>query len=156
MTTQLRSRTNTVWPTLAQPPTGPRTAISAYVAEKLFRAGVGRLDVTVRIVSRAGVETIGMGGPVLTIRRPDEFFARLGRGVLIGFGEAYLTGAWDADDLVSVLSVMAAELPTLVPESLQRSGGDPSGSSRRHGTDRSVRGGVPADPGRPLGPGRAR
>ncbi len=28
--------------------------------------------------------------------RPDEFYARLGRDGLIGFGEAYLTGAWDA------------------------------------------------------------
>ncbi len=35
----------------------------------------------------------------MTVHRPDEFFARLGRGGLIGFGEAYLTGAWDADDL---------------------------------------------------------
>jgi cyclopropane-fatty-acyl-phospholipid synthase len=26
------------------------------------------------------------------IRRPDEFFARIGRDGLIGFGEAYLTG----------------------------------------------------------------
>jgi cyclopropane-fatty-acyl-phospholipid synthase len=120
VTTQIRGQLSTTWPTLAPPAAGPRTAVSAYVAERLFRAGVSRLDVTVHIVGSKGVETIGMGGPVLTIRRPAEFFARLGRGVLIGFGEAYLTGAWEADDLAQVLSVMAAELPTLVPESLQR------------------------------------
>jgi cyclopropane-fatty-acyl-phospholipid synthase len=63
---------------------------------------------------------LGTGGPSMTVHRPEEFFARLGRGVLIGFGEAYLTGAWDADDLGGFLQVLAADLPTLVPGSLQR------------------------------------
>ena len=58
---------------------------------------------------------LGTGGPEMTIHRPDEFFARLGRGVLIGFGEAYLTGAWDAEDLGGFLTVLAADMPTLVP-----------------------------------------
>ena len=35
----------------------------------------------------------GQGGPAMTVHRPDEFFARLGRDGLIGFGEGYLTGA---------------------------------------------------------------
>ena len=56
----------------------------------------------------------------MTVHRPDELFARLGRDQLIGFGEAYLTGAWDAEDLAGFLTVLAAELPTLVPASLQR------------------------------------
>jgi cyclopropane-fatty-acyl-phospholipid synthase len=56
----------------------------------------------------------------MTVRRPDEFFARLGRGLLIGFGESYLTGAWDAPDLAAFLTVLAADLPQLVPERLQR------------------------------------
>ena len=51
--------------------------------------------------------------------RPDEFFTRIGRDGLIGFGEAYLTGAWDTDDLGGFLTVLAAELPTLVPAPLQ-------------------------------------
>ena len=29
------------------------------------------------------------------VNRPDELFARIARDKLIGFGEAYLTGAWD-------------------------------------------------------------
>ena len=56
----------------------------------------------------------------MTIHRPEEFFARLGRGLLIGFGEAYLTGAWDAEDLGGFLTVLAADMPTLVPRALQR------------------------------------
>ena len=45
-----------------------------------------------------GLETLGLGGPTATIRRPDEFFTRIGVDGLIGFGEAYLTGAWDTED----------------------------------------------------------
>ena len=104
------------WPDLARVPDGTRTVVAAYVARRLFEAGVRRLPVTVRLEGR----TLGTGGPEMTVHRPDEFFARLGRGVLIGFGEAYLTGAWDAPDLGAFLTVLAADLPRLVPESLQR------------------------------------
>jgi cyclopropane-fatty-acyl-phospholipid synthase len=82
----------------------------------LFRAAVSRLDVTVHV----GDHTYGRGGPVMVVTRPEEFFLRLGRDQLIGFGEAYLTGAWDAEDLGGFLSVLAAEMPHLIPESLQR------------------------------------
>ena len=103
------------WPDLAVRPTGLRTAVSAAVARRLFEAGVRRLPVTVHLEGRA----LGEGGPEMTVHRPDEFFARLGRGALIGFGEAYLTGAWDAPDLGAFLTVLAADLPQLVPDSLQ-------------------------------------
>ncbi|HEX4473191.1 MAG TPA: cyclopropane-fatty-acyl-phospholipid synthase family protein [Nocardioides sp.] len=104
------------WPDLGQVPNGPRAAVSAYVARRLFEAGVRRLPVTVHLEGR----TIGGGGPEMTVQRPEEFFARLGHGALIGFGEAYLTGAWDAPDLGGFLTVLAAEMPRLVPDGLQR------------------------------------
>jgi cyclopropane-fatty-acyl-phospholipid synthase len=104
------------WPDLTVVPSGPRASVSAYVARRLFEAGVRRLPVTVHLEGR----TLGAGGPEMTVHRPDEFFARLGRGALVGFGEAYLTGAWDAPELGAVLTVLAAELPRLVPDSLQR------------------------------------
>ncbi len=104
------------WPDLMTVPSGLRTTISAAVARRLFVAGVRRLPVTVHLDGA----TLGTGGPEMTIHRPAEFFARLGRGVLIGFGEAYLTRAWDAEDLGGFLSVLAADLPGLVPRSLQR------------------------------------
>jgi cyclopropane-fatty-acyl-phospholipid synthase len=110
------------WPGLDAVPTGPRAAFSAAVARRLFTAAVNRLDVTVVLVTdeRGGTRTLGRGGPVMTVHRPQELFARLGRDQLIGFGEAYLTGAWDAEDLAGFLTVLAAELPTLVPQVLQR------------------------------------
>ena len=97
---------------------GPRTAISAAVARRLFHAAVGRLAVTV--VEEPTGRTLGQGGPTMRLHRPDEFYARLGRDGLIGFGEAYLTGAWDADDLAGFLTVPAARIASLIPPSLQR------------------------------------
>ncbi|MGZ4448497.1 MAG: class I SAM-dependent methyltransferase [Nocardioides sp.] len=103
------------WPGLDVVPSGPRSAVSARVARRLFSAAVSRLDVTVHV----GSETLGRGGPVATVHRPEEFFARLGRHQLIGFGESYLTGAWDAEDLGAFLTVLAAEVTDLIPQSLQ-------------------------------------
>jgi cyclopropane-fatty-acyl-phospholipid synthase len=113
----------TTWPGLDAVPTGLRTAVSARVARKLFLAAVRRLPVTVGISTGStteGYEVHGLGGPSMTVRRPDEFFARLGRDKLIGFGEAYLTGAWDSDELAGFLTVLAADVADLVPRSLQR------------------------------------
>lgn len=113
------------WPDLATAPSG---GLSARIAERLFRSAVSRLDVTVRLAgtSERDFEVLGRGGPAIVVHRPDELFARLGRDQLIGFGEAYLTGAWSEDGvpgdgvLGDFLEVLAAELPTLVPAPLQR------------------------------------
>lgn len=104
------------WPGLHDVPTGPRAAVSSRIARRLFRSAVHRLDVSVVV----GDQTWGRGGPVAVVHRPEEFFARLGRHQLIGFGEAYLTGAWDAEDLGGFLAVLAADLQDLVPRPLQR------------------------------------
>ncbi len=113
------SRPVTAWPGLAQVPSGLKADVSARVARQLFRAAVRRLPVTVREGSSA-TRTWGTGGPEMRIQRPAEFFARVGRDGLIGFGEAYLTGAWDAEDVGGFLTVLAAELPRLIPEPLQK------------------------------------
>jgi len=104
------------WPGLDAVPGGPRTAISAAVARRLFLAAVRRLPVSVTLDG----DVVGTGGPTMTVHRSDELFARLGRDGLIGFGEAYLTGAWDAEDLTPFLTVLAADIADLVPRPLQR------------------------------------
>ena len=109
------------WPGLFDLPSGLRSTVAAPVARSLFRAAVQRLDVTVEIVLGPGRrELLGRGGPVMRVHRPEEFWARIGRDGLIGFGEAYMTGAWDAEDLGGFLTVLAAEIATLVPDRLQR------------------------------------
>lgn len=114
------------WPGLDVVPTGPRAAFSAAVARRLLEAAVGRLDVTLHLDEPTGRRTVGRGGPAAVVHRPEEFFARIGRHQLIGFGEAYLTGAWSegtpADgggDLGAFLAVLAAEMADLVPQPLQ-------------------------------------
>jgi cyclopropane-fatty-acyl-phospholipid synthase len=104
------------WPDLVTVPSGPRVAVAARVARRIFAAAVGRLHVTVHVDGRS----LGLGGPEMTVHDSAEFFARVGRDGLIGFGEAYLTGAWDADDLAGFLTVLAAEIADLVPPPLQR------------------------------------
>ena len=108
------------WPGLDVVPSGLRTTVSARAARRLFEAALARLDVTVLVEDPDRTRTLGRGGPVMTVHRPAEFFARIGRHQLIGFGEAYLTGAWDAEDLSGFLTVLAAEMPRLVPPGLQR------------------------------------
>jgi cyclopropane-fatty-acyl-phospholipid synthase len=116
MTTTLSRPSIDRWPDLARVPAGVRTTVSAYLARRLFEAAVRRLPVTVHLEGT----TLGTGGPEMTVHRADELFARVGRGALIGFGEAYLTGAWDAPDLGAFLTVLAADVRRLVPGRLQR------------------------------------
>jgi cyclopropane-fatty-acyl-phospholipid synthase len=108
------------WPGLDELPTGPRARASARIARTLFKAAVNRLDVTVHVGDQTLDRPWGRGGPVMVVSRPEEFFLRLGRDQLIGFGEAYLTGAWDAEDLGGFLTVLAARMQHLVPEPLQK------------------------------------
>ena len=111
-----RSTATDQWPGLHQPPAGPRARVAGRVARRIFHAAVSRLHVAVHVDG----ETIGRGGPAMTVHRSEEFFARVGTDGLIGFGEAYLTGAWDAEDLSGFLTVLAADLTTLVPRPLQQ------------------------------------
>ncbi len=110
------SRPATAWPGLHTVPTGFKAGVSARIARQLFRAAVRRLPVSVH----DGITVHGLGGPSMVLHRPDEFYARIGRDGLIGFGESYLTGAWEAEDLGGFLTVLAAELPTLIPAPLQK------------------------------------
>src|SRR4051812_42819243 len=110
------SRPVTLWPGLHAVPSGFKADVSAGIAKRLFHGAVNRLPVSVH----DGRTVHGLGGPGMVILRPKEFYARIGRDGLIGFGESYLTGAWEADDLGGFLTVLAAELPHLVPAPLQK------------------------------------
>src|SRR5690625_186281 len=101
----------TRWPGLADvPPSGTKARAVAGV----LRSAARRVGVRVDLPGRS----IG-SGPTMTLRRPEEFFARVGRDGLIGFGESWMTGAWTASDLAGVLSRFAGDLPRLVPRPLQ-------------------------------------
>src|ERR1700685_4819837 len=58
--------------------------------------------------------------PVMVLRRPRDFCRRFGASGLIGFGESYMAGDWDCDDLTGLLTVFAANVGDLVPPWQQR------------------------------------
>lgn len=131
------------WPALAGYPTGPTARVSAGIARQLFRAASRRLNLEVVHGSGVPVEPVGTDAstglaiptlrsddavdleqgadrPSITIHRPREFYTRLGTGGLIGLGESYLSRAWDSADLGGALTVLAREMPRLVPQWMQR------------------------------------
>ncbi len=111
------SRPATAWPGLHTVPTGLKADVSARIARQLFRAAV---TPPAGVRPRRHAPCTASAGPSMVLHRPEEFYARIGRDGLIGFGESYLTGAWDAEDLGGFLTVLAAELPNLIPAPLQK------------------------------------
>ncbi|MEU6407106.1 cyclopropane-fatty-acyl-phospholipid synthase family protein [Streptomyces sp. NPDC046985] len=103
------------WPDVAAvPPTAwPVRAVAASVVRHALR----RLPLRVRFADGA---TLGLGGPLIEVHDPRAFHARIGAQGLIGFGESYMAGEWDAPDLVGALSVLAAHAADLIPAPLQR------------------------------------
>ncbi|SED79021.1 hypothetical protein SAMN05428945_5536 [Streptomyces sp. 2224.1] len=71
-------------------------------------------------VALGGAPVTGAEGPLLRVHDPDAFFRRIGADGLIGFGESYMAGEWDTDELVGALTVLASHLTSLVPRPLQR------------------------------------
>jgi cyclopropane-fatty-acyl-phospholipid synthase len=111
-----------IWPSIATVPAGLKVAVAGRVAEAIFKAAVRRLPLEVRYPDGTVLgkpATPGQTYPVMTLNRPEAFAARLGDGGLIGLGESYMAGEWDADDLTAVMEVFAARVGTLVPEPLQ-------------------------------------
>ena len=105
------------WPDVAVAAGSPARAA---VARVLFGAAVVRLPLRVHLPGGSLHGAGGPGTPVMRIRRPREFFRRLGASGLIGFGESYLAGEWDSTDLTGLLTVFAAHAAELVPPPLQR------------------------------------
>ncbi|OEU92219.1 cyclopropane-fatty-acyl-phospholipid synthase [Streptomyces abyssalis] len=103
------------WPDVARvpQPSRVRTAVAAH----LVRRALERLPLEVRT---SGGETLGLGGPLIRLHDPGAFFRRVGQAGLIGFGESYMAGEWDAPDLAGVLTVLAGNVTALVPGPLQR------------------------------------
>ncbi|MDP9983078.1 cyclopropane-fatty-acyl-phospholipid synthase [Pseudarthrobacter oxydans] len=112
-----------IWPSIAAVPSGLKVAVAGRVAEAIFKAAVRRLPLEVRYPDGTVLgkpATPGQTYPVMTLNRPEAFAARLGDGGLIGLGESFMAGEWDADDLTAVMEVFAARVGSLVPEPLQK------------------------------------
>ena len=97
----------------------PSSGLRAAIADRLFEDVLRRLDVRVELPGGRTSGSGGPGAPVLVLHRPHDFARRVGASGLIGFGESYMAGDWDAPDLAGVLAVFAGQMASLVPARLQ-------------------------------------
>ena len=104
------------WPDVAAVPRGPARAA---IARMLFATVAARLKIQVRFPDGRLLAAAGPGTPTMYLWRPADFFRRVGAGGLIGFGESYMAGDWDSDDLAGLLTIMARQMDRLVPRWLQ-------------------------------------
>lgn len=98
----------------------PRGRVRGAVAARLFRRAVAALPLRVQLPDGSEYGAGGQDAPLMRLRRPGEFYRRLGGSGTIGFGEGYLARDWESDDLVGVLTAFASAAGTLVPAPLQR------------------------------------
>jgi cyclopropane-fatty-acyl-phospholipid synthase len=106
-----------VWPGLQDPGVN---RLRMTVARGLLRAAVRRMPM--RLVWPDGTVEGGggPGSPTMRLIRPEACFTRVGRLGLIGFGEGWMVGDWDSDDLVGVLRCFSEHVEELVPRPLRR------------------------------------
>ncbi len=112
-----------IWPGIATVPAGLKATVAGRTAAAIFKAAVRRLPIQVRYPDGTVLGKAMPAGhhvPVMTINAPEAFAARLGDGGLIGLGESYMAGDWDAENLTAVMEVFAARVGSLVPEPLQK------------------------------------
>ncbi|MHC1558401.1 class I SAM-dependent methyltransferase [Actinomycetospora sp. C-140] len=103
-----------IWPGLQDP---GENRLRMTVARGLVRAAVRRIPL--HLVWPDGTVEGDPAGPGLRLIRPEAFFTRLGRHGLIGFGEGWMVGDWDSDDLVGVLRTLTDHVEVLVPRPLR-------------------------------------
>ncbi|GAA3178557.1 hypothetical protein GCM10020255_071240 [Rhodococcus baikonurensis] len=108
------------WPGVATVPSGLKVRVASPVARALFHKAVARLPLRVQMPNGEFSGGGSPDSPLMVIHRPDDFAARVGDSGLIGFGESYMAGDWEASDLTAVLEVFASRVATLIPDFLQR------------------------------------
>ncbi|MGG7380553.1 hypothetical protein ACQ7B2_18000, partial [Escherichia coli] len=70
---------------------GLRGRIARHVVQRILRG----MPVTVRLADGDVYGApLGESRPMLTVDRPEAFFARLARSPMIGLGEAYMAREW--------------------------------------------------------------
>ncbi|MCO4257043.1 class I SAM-dependent methyltransferase [Pseudarthrobacter cellobiosi] len=109
-----------VWPGVAHAPSGTKARVAGKAAGLLFKAAVRRLPLRIAYPDGSVLGAGGPDAPVMTMLRPAAFEVRIGDNGLIGLGESFMAGDWEASDLAGVLEVFAASVDTLIPAPLQR------------------------------------
>ncbi|MFJ4880745.1 class I SAM-dependent methyltransferase [Streptomyces sp. NPDC088745] len=103
------------WPDVARLPKARpgRTALARYLVHRALK--------NLSLLTPDGEpDPAAPRSPRLTLHDPGAFYRRVGSDGLIGFGESYMAGEWDSDDLPGVLTCLAAHVGDLVPAPLRR------------------------------------
>jgi cyclopropane-fatty-acyl-phospholipid synthase len=133
-----------VWPGVARPPAGIKAQVAGRAAEALFRAAARRLPLRVEYPDGTVLGAGGPHEPVMTMVHPEDFALRIGDNGLIGLGESFMAGDWEASDLAGVLEVFASSVDTLIPVPLQklRSLYLPRAPRQERNTEQNTRGNI--------------
>ncbi|GGB45595.1 tuberculostearic acid methyltransferase UfaA1 [Flexivirga endophytica] len=108
------------WPDVARVPEGLLAALVAKIGARIFRRAVARLRI--RVLMPDGAVFGGdrrADAPTIVVHDADALMRRIGHDRLIGFGESYLAGDWDSNDLASVIEQFARGVEGLVPAPLR-------------------------------------
>ena len=100
-------------------PPAPNKPVHAAICRALFQRVARNLPVRVQLPDGRPLGSQATADPLLRVRS-DAFFHRVGADGLVGFGEAYMAGDWDADDLGAALRPFAARVESLVPAWMQK------------------------------------
>jgi cyclopropane-fatty-acyl-phospholipid synthase len=98
----------------------PRGGLRAGLGGWLFHRAVRRLPVRVQTPDGANLGGGAVDAPLMVLRRPEAVLRRVSASGTIGFGEAYMAGDWETDDLVGVLTAFASNVGRLIPMPLQK------------------------------------
>ena len=102
------------WPDVA---TVPATTARSAAARLAFLHTARRLRLPVAGPGTGAADLPSDAG--LVLRRPADFFRRLGADGPIGFGEAYMAGDWDTADLAGLFTALGTSYDRLVPAPLR-------------------------------------
>lgn len=94
-------------------PTGAYATLAGKVAKQVCDRAAAMCGITVGEREDAD----------LVLHRPEDFYRRLGVQGLVGFGESYVAGDWDAADLAGTLTKLCRKITALLPAWLQELGG---------------------------------
>jgi len=108
------------WTAVARVPRGPVSMVTGRIADALLRRAVARLPIRLQYPDGAVIGAADPTLPTMVIHQPTALARRVGRYGLIGFGESYMAGEWESNDLAGVMTAFANSVTDLIPRALQR------------------------------------